>query len=96
MAASSGISLFAKFLLYANSVVMANCVQDRAAIQAVHEGEKCFRGYQEAFFWQINFLSFLFDCKLQKDAYCYVSILVGFCKLNHCWITFRRKLCILG
>ena len=57
MAASSGNSLFAKFLLYANSVVKANCVQDGAAIQAVHEGKKCFCGYQEAFLWQINFLS---------------------------------------
>ena len=44
-----------------------------------------------------RFVTALFDCTLVKMILPRLkSSLAGFCKLNHCWNLFQRKLCIIS
>ena len=88
MSAAPGNLLLAKAVSCAVSVVKADCVQGGATTSHVR---------RETFLVN-RFVTFLLDCTFGKMILPRLksSIPAGFCKLNHRWSLFQRKLCILG
>ena len=89
-----GNSLLAKAVSCAVSVVKADHVQGGAATSHVRREISI----SERPFLVNRFVTFLLDCTFGKMILPRLksSIPAGFCKLNHRWSLFQRKLCILG
>ena len=100
MTAALGDLLLAKALLCAISVVKADRVQGEANT-AMYKGRysTCISLATNGPVWYVNrYVTFRFECTFGKMILPHKksSVLARFCKLNHHWSLFQRKLCILG